>query len=449
MAAFVDHSRRLKGFAPPQRPPGKAAEVAEGEAQGTAAAAAEGEGEGVAEEGGATWRHSWRSAAGDADVDDEVPFMATASSGPATATTVAAAAAAGCVAPAGKAPRVPLSVNTLRLPARGAGGSFYDSEAADVAASAAATAAAAAVSSALAQVGAGTGRRSLAGSLRVSFSDVAPPAGKPSLGGPTSLAEGEEEEEEEVETLFSQGEGGAAAADFDARWQQSVGWHAAMPPLPRPHPAATPLASQPGTARSGDGAVVGGEAGEQAAMPEEEQRQLAVSASAAASAAAAHLVRSQISAMAALRAAVASRGSTRDLLGRLQPGAEPGELAAAPHATQPHPPAEEKLSAALLSRVPSKHLKRRLLAPGSKRGSGPEAVGAADGASGAADGGDLEAGLGGTAKGDASPKAGSASDGSRSTLQDLRLRVLNSAKRHFRSKRLSGLLSPEGLRIAM
>mgnify|MGYP001810981825 CR=1 FL=1 len=36
-----------------------------------------------------------------------------------------------------------------------------------------------------------------------------------------------------------------------------------------------------------------------------------------------------------------------------------------------------------------------------------------------------------------------------SSTQELRLRVLNGIKRHFRAQRMAGLLSPAGLRVAM
>ena len=104
------------------------------------------------------------------------------------------------------------------------------------------------------------------------------------------------------------------------------------------------------------------------------------------------------------------------------------------------------MSAALLSRTPSKQLSRRLQQAVRFAQPSPSA-----GAAGAAtDAPDLEAGVSGADLD--SPKEGASGDNQEgegsSSLQALRLRVLVGLKRHFRSKRMSGLLSPAGLRVA-
>ncbi|PSC68844.1 Sodium hydrogen exchanger 7 [Micractinium conductrix] len=209
--------------------------------------------------------------------------------------------------------------------------------------------------------------------------------GAPPTGGASTVQEGEEEEE--VELLFSQGDDASGGGDFDTKWQQSL--------------QAAPVA---GTAAAAGAGAAGG-----AAAAAEAQRALAASAGAAASKAAAAMVRRQISSVAASRAAAAGAGSQRDLLGRLQL-AEPAAAVPITAAATPSP------------------------SPAERRRDAPAA--------------DLEAAVPEVGE---SPKAGSASEAGDevSSMQELRLRVLNGIKRHFRAQRMAGLLSPAGLRVAI
>ncbi len=408
VATFVEQTPRLKGFVPQprgRRGPKAAPSPAPAAAADKAAAAAGNGSTGAAAEtaaGPSKGRHSsWSSGRRTADGEDadeyEVPF------GPPTSGL--AAARASETSP----PSHGLEVSLLRIAARGSSlpGSFYEGgTAADVAAAAAASAAAAAVSSALA--GAGVQRP---GSLH---------------SGSFAAGDGEEE----VETLFSQ-EPGKAAADFDAAWQQSV----ATPARARAA-AASPEAAAAAAAAAEE--VQRGAAASSASAA-------AASASAAASQAAVRMVMQRIGAVAQHRQATASRGSTRDLLGRLQ-----RKSAGAQPSAGPAQASQQGVSAALLTRAPSKVISQALI-----RGRSAGVLSAAEaGAAGAA--ADLESGLGSSPSG-GSPKHASGSErgseeGSEeglSSLQDQRLRVLNGLKRHFRAKRLGGLLSPQGLRIAM
>ncbi|KAI7841566.1 hypothetical protein COHA_004736 [Chlorella ohadii] len=161
--------------------------------------------------------------------------------------------------------------------------------------------------------------------------------------------------------------------------------------------------------------------------------------------AAARMVMQRIGAVAQHHQATASRGSTRDLLGRLQ-----RKSAGAQPSAGPAQASQQGVSAALLTRAPSKVISQALIRG---RSAGVLSAAEAGAAGGAAD---LESGLGSSPSG-GSPKHASGSErgseeGSEeglSSLQDQRLRVLNGLKRHFRAKRLGGLLSPEGLRIAI
>lgn len=159
----------------------------------------------------------------------------------------------------------------------------------------------------------------------------------------------------------------------------------------------------------------------------------------------------RIGAVALHRQAAASRGSTRDLLGRLQRE----ESAAAQPSVGPVPSGQQGVSAALLTRAPSKVISQALVRARSGAALGTAEAGAAA-AAGASAATDLEAGLGGGPAGESPKHASSSERGTEerseaglSSLQDQRLRVLNGLKRHFRAKRLAGLLSPDGLRIAI
>lgn len=117
--------------------------------------------------------------------------------------------------------------------------------------------------------------------------------------------------------------------------------------------------------------------------------------------------------------------------GSIGPGLPP--LPGAPLAAQ------QPVSAALLSRIVSKKVSRHLQAAtlAGSRGWSRE---------GSQEQRDVEAGT--PLEGD-SPRCGeSGDDEEEGGLQELRLRVLIGMKRHFRAKRLAGLLSPEGLRVA-
>lgn len=410
----MDQSSRLKGFVPQPRGRRGAKAAAPSPAPTTAAdkAAANGSGGAGAAEAAAgpsrgrrsSWSSGRRSAAGEDADEYEVPF------GPAPS-GLAAARASETSQPAHN-----LEVSLLRIAARGTSlpGSFYDGggSAADVAAAAAASAAAAAVSSALAGVGASK----RPGSLH---------------SGSFTVGDGEEE----VETLFSQ-EPGKAATDFDAAWQQNVA-AAARTQAAAPSPATAAAAAAADEVQHAAAAAAASAA--------------AASASAAASQAAARMVMQRIGAVALHRQAAASRGSTRDLLGRLQRE----ESAAAPPSVGPVPSGQQGVSAALLTRAPSKVISQALVRARSGAALGTAEAGAVA-AAGASASTDLEAGLGGGPAGE-SPKHASGSErgteegseGGLSDLQDQRLRVLNGLKRHFRAKRLAGLLSPDGLRIAM
>ena len=162
-----------------------------------------------------------------------------------------------------------LNVAALRVAARGGLGSFYDPT--DVAAAAAATAAAVAVSSALA--------------------GHAPRGAPVSTSLPGSFVGVDGEEEVAVDTLFSQEEEqrSGAAADFDARWQQSLGKNAA---------SAQRASADSGPMR-GVRFDVGGVPGE------EEEPAVATAAAAHAAGAAAQMVRRHT----VSRAAAASRGA--------------------------------------------------------------------------------------------------------------------------------------------
>lgn len=115
-------------------------------------------------------------------------------------------------------------------------------------------------------------------------------------------------------------------------------------------------------------------------------------------------------------------------------GATPG--AGLPPEPKPPLAAQQPVADALLSRVHqkvSRHLQAAVAGSGKGRfeGSGESQR-------------DLEAG---SPPGGGSPP-GSAADEDEAALQELRLRVLGGMKRHFRAKRLAGLLSPDGLRVA-
>lgn len=416
VASFVDQTSRLKGFLPQPRfrrsaqaapspaPPAAVAADKAAAANGSSGGAVAAETAAGPSRGRRSSWSSGRRTIEEQEADEyEVPF------GPAPVGL--AAARASETSPPGHG----LEVSLLRIAARGPSlpGSFYDGggaggTAADVAAAAAASAAAPAVSSALA--GAGGGRRP--GSLH--------------SGSFAAGAEGEEE----VEMLFSQ-EPGKAATDFDAAWQQSV----ATP--------ARATAAAPTTEAAAAAAAAAEEV--QRAAAASHASAAAASASAAASQAAARMVQQRIGAFALHRQAAASRGSTRDLLGRLQPESAGG----VPPSVGPTPSGQQGVSAALLTRAPSKVISQALVRARSVAALSSEAAASSGAAA------DLEAGLGGPAGG--SPKHASGSEpaseegsqGGLSSLQDQRLRVLNGLKRHFRAKRRSGLLSPEGLRIAM
>ncbi|KAL4430847.1 hypothetical protein ABPG75_006103 [Micractinium tetrahymenae] len=412
VAAFVDHTTRLKGFVP--RPSGAAAkrvaaEAVEAEAAApgpAAAAAAEGLSKDGADAAGAAGLAGSRKGsqktsfmAPEGADDYEVPFLPSRG---------------GAAAPQRQPEDLAraLNVSTLQTAARANGslrGSFYDpnASAADVAAAAAGTAAAAAVKRALA-AGAGSFRQGGGGFRQGngSFRQGGGSFRQPTDGGSTA---GADAEEEEVELLFSQGQAGA---DLDALFSSSSMARA---------PAAPGAAAKPASAGSARGSE--GEAGARGAderltdgltdglTADEAQQQLAATAGAAASQAAAALVRRQINRATTSRAAAAGVGSTRDLLGRLQ----------APASRQ----AEGRATLVLFAA-------------------------AATGRSRSEDGShaqrDLEAGS--SPEGDSSKAEGSAADEAEEGLQELRLRVLTGMKRHFRAKRLAGLLSPDGLRVA-
>lgn len=127
----------------------------------------------------------------------------------------------------------------------------------------------------------------------------------------------------------------------------------------------------------------------------------------------------------------AEGGEPLPAAGSIGPGLPP--LPGAPLAAQ------QPVSAALLSRIVSKKVSRHLQAAtlAGSRGWSRE---------GSQEQRDVEAGT--PLEGD-SPRCGeSGDDEEEGGLQELRLRVLIGMKRHFRAKRLAGLLSPEGLRVA-
>lgn len=143
-----------------------------------------------------------------------------------------------------------------------------------------------------------------------------------------------------------------------------------------------------------------------------------------------------------------------------------------PHAPRPHPAlcsdvehasagggpavARQGLSSALLSRVPSQQVARQMskhITFGAARYLGAaDADGATPAtAAAAAAAGDLESGQGAGEAADDSPKPGDSEEGGGGggpSLADMRLRILHGMKRHFRSQRMAGLLSPDGLRVA-
>lgn len=124
-------------------------------------------------------------------------------------------------------------------------------------------------------------------------------------------------------------------------------------------------------------------------------------------------------------------------------GAEPPPPAARRVGLPPLPAAplaaQQPVSAALLSRVRSKKVSRHLQAAAAASSRGWSRDGSQDQR-------DVEAG---TPLEGESPRASGSADGEgEEGLQELRLRVLNGMKRHFRAQRLAGLLSPDGLRVA-